>query len=64
MITGAIDILLWYVFDGSLSMYDMEIDRRPYHRNCNCALHKLKRAYPDAFGAHRSISFLKKKSVN
>ncbi|KAK3033182.1 hypothetical protein RJ639_036974 [Escallonia herrerae] len=64
MITGAIEILLWSVFDGSLSMYDKEIDRRPYHRNCNCAPRKLKHACPDAFGAHRSISFWNKKSVN
>ncbi|PWA34783.1 hypothetical protein CTI12_AA177530 [Artemisia annua] len=27
-------------FEGCLTSGDMEITRRPYHRNCNCALHK------------------------
>ncbi|KAK9697934.1 hypothetical protein RND81_08G070800 [Saponaria officinalis] len=28
------------VFDGSISGPHCEIDRRPYHRNCGCALHR------------------------
>ncbi|CAM8942591.1 unnamed protein product [Rhodiola kirilowii] len=31
-----------FVFDSCLSGCDCEIDRRPYHRNCGCALHKSK----------------------
>uniref|UniRef100_A0A7N0RGE1 Uncharacterized protein n=1 Tax=Kalanchoe fedtschenkoi TaxID=63787 RepID=A0A7N0RGE1_KALFE len=29
-----------FVFDSCLSGCDCGIDRRPYHRNCGCALHK------------------------
>ncbi|KAI3694854.1 hypothetical protein L1987_77835 [Smallanthus sonchifolius] len=28
------------VFGGSISSDDVGIQRRPYHRNCTCALHK------------------------
>ncbi|KAL9223932.1 hypothetical protein vseg_000016 [Gypsophila vaccaria] len=28
------------LFDGSISGHLCEIDRRPYHRNCGCALHQ------------------------
>ncbi|KAL9666779.1 hypothetical protein QQ045_001119 [Rhodiola kirilowii] len=28
-----------FVFDSCLSRCDCGIDRRPYHRNCGCALH-------------------------
>ncbi|MBA0779183.1 hypothetical protein Gotri_003457 [Gossypium trilobum] len=27
------------VFQGSISMQDCLMERRPYHRNCQCALH-------------------------
>ncbi|KAL9667311.1 hypothetical protein QQ045_001662 [Rhodiola kirilowii] len=33
-------ILLQSVSNGCLTMHDTEIERRPYHRNCSCALHK------------------------
>ncbi|KAM6553225.1 hypothetical protein CsatB_013987 [Cannabis sativa] len=37
------EMLLCCVFEaGSISLHDMEIDRRPYHRYCGCALHKFK----------------------
>ncbi|CAI0395130.1 unnamed protein product [Linum tenue] len=29
-----------WVFEGSLSGADYGIERRPYHRNCKCALHE------------------------
>uniref|UniRef100_A0A803N6U6 Uncharacterized protein n=1 Tax=Chenopodium quinoa TaxID=63459 RepID=A0A803N6U6_CHEQI len=29
------------VFEGSISGSHLEIDRRPYHKNCTCALHGL-----------------------
>ncbi|XP_050225670.1 uncharacterized protein LOC126675121 [Mercurialis annua] len=38
--TGAAEMMLQYVFNGSISMHDIEIERRPYHRNCDCALHR------------------------
>ncbi|KAI3805435.1 hypothetical protein L1987_27814 [Smallanthus sonchifolius] len=27
-------------FEGCITSGDLEITRRPYHRNCSCALHK------------------------
>ncbi|KAF5742051.1 putative BEL1-like homeodomain protein 8 [Tripterygium wilfordii] len=60
MATGAAQMLLQCVFDGSISMYDMEIDQRPYHRNCTCALHNLKGVCSNACSQSRKISFPKK----
>ncbi|KAI3709335.1 hypothetical protein L2E82_39095 [Cichorium intybus] len=28
--------------EGCITSGDLEITRRPYHRNCNCALHKMR----------------------
>ncbi|KAK1276611.1 hypothetical protein QJS04_geneDACA003778 [Acorus gramineus] len=39
MAAGAADGLLRCVFEGCLRIFDTEIERRPYHRNCGCALH-------------------------
>ncbi|KAK7388545.1 hypothetical protein VNO78_23364 [Psophocarpus tetragonolobus] len=40
MATGATpDGLFWSVYEGSISCYDNCVERRPYHRNCGCALH-------------------------
>ncbi|KAK7265145.1 hypothetical protein RJT34_32761 [Clitoria ternatea] len=38
MATGA-DGLFWSVYEGCISGYDNCVQRRPYHRNCGCALH-------------------------
>ncbi|KAB2076649.1 hypothetical protein ERO13_A06G049449v2 [Gossypium hirsutum] len=38
----AAEMMLRCVFEGSISMQDCLIERRPYHRNCQCALHNLK----------------------
>ncbi|GAA0151101.1 hypothetical protein LIER_09893 [Lithospermum erythrorhizon] len=41
MATGAAgDGIFRGVFEGCISGNDMGISRRPYHRNCTCALHK------------------------
>ncbi|KAI3446809.1 hypothetical protein Pfo_003474 [Paulownia fortunei] len=41
MATGAAgDGLLRGFFEGCISGGDMGIQRRPYHKNCGCALHK------------------------
>ncbi|KAB2618847.1 hypothetical protein D8674_014716 [Pyrus ussuriensis x Pyrus communis] len=48
------------VFEGSLSMQDTEIERRPYHKNCNCALHSKVGICSNA--CQRNISFPKKQS--
>ncbi|KAK9130514.1 hypothetical protein Sjap_011001 [Stephania japonica] len=28
------------LYEGCLSVSDAEVERRPYHRNCGCALHR------------------------
>ncbi|CAJ1944745.1 unnamed protein product [Sphenostylis stenocarpa] len=33
------DGLFWSVYEGCISGYDNCVERRPYHRNCGCALH-------------------------
>ncbi|RXH74324.1 hypothetical protein DVH24_029045 [Malus domestica] len=42
MILGIAAVMLQCVIEVSISMQDMEIEHRPYHRNCSCALHNLK----------------------
>ncbi|KAL4181362.1 hypothetical protein AMTRI_Chr12g236900 [Amborella trichopoda] len=34
--------LIGCVFEGCLSQSDIGIERRPYHKNCSCALHNSK----------------------
>ncbi|KAB2618846.1 hypothetical protein D8674_014715 [Pyrus ussuriensis x Pyrus communis] len=48
------------VFEGSLSMQDTEIERRPYHKNCSCALHS--KASICSHACQGNISFPKKQS--
>ncbi|KAK1420952.1 hypothetical protein QVD17_22941 [Tagetes erecta] len=41
MASGAAgDSIFGNVFGGCISSDDIGIQRRPYHRNCSCALHK------------------------
>ncbi|KAI3781989.1 hypothetical protein L2E82_12018 [Cichorium intybus] len=46
MATGAAAIMLHCVFEGSLSMSEIDKERRPYHKNCSCALHSPKDETP------------------
>ncbi|MCD7472569.1 hypothetical protein HAX54_013840 [Datura stramonium] len=62
MATGAAAMMLRCVFDGSLSMSDMDIERRPYHKNCSCALHKQKGKNTSTCVHSRNISFPKRKN--
>ncbi|GMJ07248.1 hypothetical protein HRI_004394000 [Hibiscus trionum] len=40
MATGAADgFLRSLIYEGCISGCDLGIERRPYHRNCRCALH-------------------------
>ncbi|KAK4604628.1 hypothetical protein RGQ29_012909 [Quercus rubra] len=55
-------MMLQCVFGGSLSIHDMEIERRPYHRYCNCALHNLKDGSSNSCSHQRNISFPRKQS--
>ncbi|KAB2618844.1 hypothetical protein D8674_014713 [Pyrus ussuriensis x Pyrus communis] len=58
--TGVTILMFQCVFEGSLSMQDTEIERRPYHKNCSCALHSKASICSNA--CQRNISFPKKQS--
>ncbi|CAN6540677.1 unnamed protein product [Malus baccata var. baccata] len=57
---GISGMMFQCVFEGSLSMQDTEIERRPYHKNCGCALHSNAGVCSNA--CQRNISFPKKQS--
>ncbi|KAB2618841.1 hypothetical protein D8674_014710 [Pyrus ussuriensis x Pyrus communis] len=57
---GISGMMLQCVFQGSLSMQDTEIERRPYHKNCGCALHSNAGVCSNA--CQRNFSFPKKQS--
>ncbi|CAI0388648.1 unnamed protein product [Linum tenue] len=46
---------------SSLSIHDTVIERRPYHKNCECALHKLKGNCSHIWSAQTNVSFSKKR---
>ncbi|XVE71577.1 hypothetical protein DITRI_Ditri10aG0162500 [Diplodiscus trichospermus] len=62
MATGAAKMMLQCVLEGSLAMHDIQIERRPYHRNCGCALHNLKGVCSSACSRTRNISFPRKQA--
>ncbi|XVE71575.1 hypothetical protein DITRI_Ditri10aG0162300 [Diplodiscus trichospermus] len=62
MAAGTAKMMLRCVLEGSLAMHDLEIERRPYHRNCGCALHNLKGVCSSACSRTRNISFPKKQA--
>ena len=62
MDAAASHMIFQCAFDSCLSMSDIEIERRPYHRNCSCALHKPKDARPIACFQHGNAAFPKKQS--
>ncbi|OMO80433.1 hypothetical protein COLO4_24095 [Corchorus olitorius] len=64
MATGAAEMILRCVYEGSIVMQDSLIERRPYHRNCGCALHKLKGVCSSACSRPRNLSFPKKHKWN
>ncbi|XVF88226.1 hypothetical protein PTKIN_Ptkin19aG0033100 [Pterospermum kingtungense] len=65
MATGAAaEMMLRCVLEGSLVMKEIEVERRPYHRNCSCALHNLKGLCSSACSRPGNISFSKKKTWN
>ncbi|XP_031263957.1 uncharacterized protein LOC116122193 [Pistacia vera] len=62
MATIATEMMLRCATDCSLSLNDFNIERRPYHKNCGCALHKLKGVCSNDCSKQNNISFAKKKS--
>ncbi|KAJ9163010.1 hypothetical protein P3X46_022732 [Hevea brasiliensis] len=58
MATGAADGFFRYVYDGCLSGGDTGIERRPYHRNCRCALHNnSKDSCPHGMSKCKNVSY-------
>ncbi|XP_038889376.1 uncharacterized protein LOC120079294 [Benincasa hispida] len=54
----AADGLLRPVYEACIAGCDSEIHRRPYHRNCGCALHKSRRQPPHcSHSKSKSISY-------
>ncbi|KAL3642927.1 hypothetical protein CASFOL_013742 [Castilleja foliolosa] len=57
MSTGAAgDGLLRGLFEGCISAGDMGVQRRPYHKNCKCALHKS-RGHCNHSSRHNVVSY-------
>ncbi|GAA0163692.1 hypothetical protein Leryth_011024 [Lithospermum erythrorhizon] len=64
MTTGA-SVLFQCVFHGSISISDMEIERRPYHRYCSCAFHQPKDGtLPSHCSKRRHMPFCKKQGCS
>ncbi|XVF88225.1 hypothetical protein PTKIN_Ptkin19aG0033000 [Pterospermum kingtungense] len=59
MATGAAaDGLFRSIYEGCISGSDIGIERRPYHRNCRCALHDRSRGNcPHAFPKTKNVSY-------
>ncbi|KAL5774817.1 hypothetical protein ACOSP7_012374 [Xanthoceras sorbifolium] len=58
--SGAAEMVLGCVFNiGSLSLHDLTIERRPYHKNCSCALHDLKGVCSKTCLKKNNLSFRK-----
>ncbi|OMO80423.1 hypothetical protein COLO4_24097 [Corchorus olitorius] len=62
MAIGAAKMMLRCVLEGSLAIYEVEMERRPYHRNCSCALHNLNGISSACSFSKRNLSFPKKQA--
>lgn len=62
MATGASHMMLRRVFEGSISSRDTEVERRPYHKKCGCALQNLEDFCKKACPQQRYVWFKKKTS--
>ncbi|KAK8595723.1 hypothetical protein V6N13_000416 [Hibiscus sabdariffa] len=56
------ETVLRCVLAGSLVMQEFEVERRPYHQNCSCALHNLKGICSSGCSRARNLYFSKKKT--
>ncbi|KAK6942234.1 hypothetical protein RJ641_027611 [Dillenia turbinata] len=45
------------VYEGCISGNDMGIERRPYHKNCDCALHKSRKQCSHTMNGGPNISY-------
>ncbi|KAK7304086.1 hypothetical protein RJT34_15117 [Clitoria ternatea] len=41
------------IYEGCISCYDNDVERRPYHRNCACALHSKSRSNKKTLCTHK-----------
>ncbi|XVF34483.1 hypothetical protein REPUB_Repub18cG0062600 [Reevesia pubescens] len=58
MAAGAADGLFRSIYEGCISGCDIGIERRPYHRNCRCALHDKSRGNcPHASPKSKNVSY-------
>ncbi|KAL5772767.1 hypothetical protein ACOSQ2_012691 [Xanthoceras sorbifolium] len=62
MASRAAEMVLGCVFNGSLSLHDLSIERRPYHKNCSCALHDLKGVCSNTCSMKNNLSFQTKQA--
>ena len=62
MFIAASDVMFRCVFDGCISVDNMEIERRPYHRNFSCAPHKMEGGSSTGFPLPRNIFFIRRNS--
>lgn len=53
-----------HVFDGTLSISEMQKERRPYHKQCSCGLHNLSDGPPVVCLGHVRIAYVKRVSGN
>uniref|UniRef100_A0A1S3B9X6 SWIM-type domain-containing protein n=1 Tax=Cucumis melo TaxID=3656 RepID=A0A1S3B9X6_CUCME len=52
------DAFLRCVYHGCIAGPDAGIDRRPYHKNCSCALHdRDNRRCSHSLSKHKSVSY-------
>ncbi|KAE8687124.1 serine/threonine-protein phosphatase 7 long form-like protein [Hibiscus syriacus] len=50
--------LLFSLYEGCISGCDITVERRPYHRNCQCALHDKSRGNcPHASAKSKTVSY-------
>ncbi|KAK8597901.1 hypothetical protein V6N13_095295 [Hibiscus sabdariffa] len=56
------ETVLRRVLAGSLVMQEFEVERRPYHQNCSCALHNLKGICSSGCSRAMNLSFSNKKT--
>ncbi|KAL4571416.1 hypothetical protein LXL04_018175 [Taraxacum kok-saghyz] len=64
MASRAAVMMVHCVYEGSLSMSEVDKERRPYHKNCSCALHRPEDETPRTCFHHTTISYAKKPSWN
>ncbi|KAK1288668.1 hypothetical protein QJS10_CPB19g00640 [Acorus calamus] len=58
------DGLFWRILEGCIAASDTDIARRPYHRNCSCALHGLQGCSKPSAPHNARLSFPMRRSLS